>query len=585
MAFKFRSNKPSLTSTTNSSSTTKASTGIKQLSGEGGHSIVEGVAGDDIVIPKLTSTQLSKLAKVYPAWLRDGSSVKRLPGVYQGVLGQVQLQSNLIGIDISNGLPFSNNIGQKVQSSFNVIKQQQQQQPQEYMNRFTDTERVHQLLSASLLSNETLATIWAHVNKTFPGKLTNREVCLALALIAIFQRLEKVDGSFGVIKTELEKDPFNLVKAEKKPPVPILYPNHNHRTAISQNKYDNNNRNSNNNTHQSLTNTNFVLSSSTKTINDEILVDLWGTNDDEESLKKQNGTVNESLRLSSSKSEQCLTKRPLSCNTSLIDSDCVRFEIEFFTLEQTWLRFLKAIKNIFKRTFDILNVENSRLSAIEALKTQQGENFSKQLCLCYPLAHNIKYKIDDLNTIRIYGRRLSRCKNNTEDHKAITDIRKDEKNDSLSGLFDKNYIEQIDDLMTSINEYWAVLINLFHESGHTTFIEYIMDGLNYNQQTVFSQTIDELINELDGSGKKNVCSICHTNFYLKPLSKNSSRERLTIEDAELIADDDIKLLSLDNVHYYHAKCANFWINQVDSTVLPFHNYSTDTTGILSPAKQ
>lgn len=523
------------------------------------------------VAPKLSNAQLSKLAKLYPPWLKDSSGLKQLPGVYQGVLGQVQLQPSLIfGANSTNGHIFAAyNAGKQLQSA-------------DYMNRFTDTERVHQLLSASQLPNETLATIWAHVNKTFPGKLTNREVCLALALIAIFQRLESENHAVS-IKMQAT-DPFSLVKNEKKPPVPILYPNNNHSSS-------NNNNNGAHNIASSKAQVVPSKSIPTELNSSGLLVDIRDDNgitssdgglnlgmgshpflsglnlSNRDDVRAANNTNNiKSGRTINRNLEHLLSLKNIRNNAvNLIDMDGDKFEIEFSKLTQAWLMLLSAMKSVFKRSFDILNVENSRESAIEALKSQKGKQFSKHLCLCYPIAHNIKFKIDELNNLQL-------------------NIANEQIN-----LFDKSYIVRIDDLMTSINEYWAVLINLFHESGQTGIIELIMDGLNYKQQTVSSETIEELANELDGCGKRDVCCLCHTKFYLTNYDSlaNNRESILSEEDNERILDnnddDDETLLSEDNLYYYHAKCANFWLNQVDSIEcnLPFRKQPE--FGILSPA--
>lgn len=480
------------------------------------------------VVPKLTNAQLNKLTKVYPSWLRDSSGLKQLPGVYQGVLGQVQLQS----------ASFITNNGQKHYQKLVNVKQQP-----DYMNRFTDTERVHQLLSASRLSNDSLATIWAHVNKTFPGKLTNRELCLALALIAIFQRLEKQEGNS--LRTS-KQNPFDLVRTEKKPPVPTLYPTQRN-TSNSSSPIKLNEVKSSSPARESLS---------------TLLVDLCCDDDGQDSASNLNLTKLQPNDLSAPPHSAANIGRDNSFN--LIDMDGDQFGIDFYKLTQIWLRFLTSMKSTFKRSFDILNVENSRQSAIEALKSPDGIQFSKHLSICYPLAHNIKFKIDELNNIEIYPNRYT----STVERGSL----------QTSGLFDKNYMQQIDDLMISINEYWAVLINLFHESGQTKFIEFIMDGLNFKKQTVFSKSIEELANELNPSGKCDTCSICHTRFYL--INCDSLTSGLLSDDAELLAETETELLSLDDRYYYHARCANFWLNQVDLNGLPFRQKIED--GILSP---
>lgn len=300
------------------------------------------------VVPKLTNAQLNKLTKVYPAWLRDSSALKQLPGVYQGVLGQVQLQ------------PASLTIINRQQNYRKLVNRQQQS---DYMNRFTDTERVHQLLSASKLSNDDLATIWAHVNKTFPGKLTNRELCLALALIAIFQRLQKQENNS--LRTS-GQNPFDLVKTEKKPPVPTLYPTQRD--------------SSNGSCPVELAGLRSLKRS--KENSESLLVDLCCDDENEDSAS-YDVTLTNSHSDYDQKTNHLMENMPISRSRgnnllNLIDMDGYRFELNFYKLSQVWLRFLSSIKSTFKRSFDILNVENSRQSAIEALKSQHGVLFSKQ---------------------------------------------------------------------------------------------------------------------------------------------------------------------------------------------------------------
>ena len=470
---------------------------------------------------KLTNAQLNKLTKAFPTWLRDNSSLKQLPGVYQGVLGQVQLQPDIFSNNSSNNdankMRYSN--GTKLVSSL--------QRQVDYMNRFTDTERVRQLLSASRLPNDTLATIWAHVNKTFPGRLTNREVCLALALIAIFQRLQQG----AEVGTSRQGDPFVMVKSEKRPPVPVLHrPNH-PPTSLTKSRGSSNQ----------------TSSSDPGELNSNcLLIDF--TNDDET-------TDSSAPRQVRPPPAGGCVKSSSSNAISLIDLDGDRLEVILRKLVQVWMSFLTATKAIFKRSFDILNVENSRQSALEALSTREGQDFCKHLSLCYPLAHNIKFKIDELKRLQF-------------------SIRKGEltKHASLN-LLDGGYMEQINDLMVSVNEYWAVLINLFHESGHTKFIELIMDGLNYSTRTVSSETLSDLMSELDGSNKPEVCSICHTKLYLAKLDQ----QLLAEEDLEVLGSG--QLITRDDCYYYHPKCANFWLNHVDSTGLPFRK---EVEEILKP---
>lgn len=483
------------------------------------------VQKDNMPPVKLTNSKLNKLAKVHPPWLRDSSGPQQLPAVYQGVLGQVQSQPAIAGL--------KSNVKRVLQL--------------DYMNRFTDTERVYQLLSASLLPNETLATIWAHVNQTYPGQLTNREVCLALALIALFQRVDE--------KHESIKDPFNQVKLEKKPPVPKLYPV----TQISHS-----NRPNFNSQLTSSKSTPDGLSSSGKC---DLLVDF-------DSDIESSASANESLggtKKSSSwmpttvRQPSIFCDRENYCNTvaNLIDMDGDKFDFDFARLTQTWMKIMFTMKNLFKRSFDILNVDHGRQSAIEALSSAQGKQFIKQLCLCYPMAHNIKCKIDELDNTRLVpsGGDSSACNQRVDQ----------------SRLFDKNYTNQIDDLMVSINEYWAVLINLFHESGQTHFIELIMDGLGERSLGVRHITIEQLASEVDGSGKSDVCSICHSKLYL--ITPDFKLEMLSSEDVELVAPVELLIESSQNYHY-HARCANFWLNQIDQDALPFRKNQSEA--ILSP---
>lgn len=475
------------------------------------------VGQQDIVLPKLSNSQLNKLTKInYPNWLKDSCSgcLKNLPAIYHGVLGQVQMQPPTSFIASNNNK--------------NDIRQQEelflkQQSSIDYMNRFTDTERVRQLLSTSQLSNDQLATIWAHVNKTFPGKLTNREVCLALALIAVFQQ----DEQFQEGTNNKQPDPFTLIKSKKKPPVPKLY------SSSEQSSKS--------------------IRSSPIRAKISNLIDISDGTDDSVCKEAKQSRLNSSSRTVK-----------LSQLVSLIDLDGDKFEANFTKLSIMWLKFLSSMKTVFKRSFDVLNVENSRIGAIEALKSESGQSFCKQLCICYPLAHNIKYKIDELNR----GFRSS-----VRDYK----------------LFDEEYVIQIDDLMISINEYWAVLINLIHESGQTKFIEFIMDGLNYKTKTVSSETINELANELDSSNRSDLCSICHTKFYLiKDYCDHKDALLFDEEDAELLANTN-NLLTNDNEYYYHARCANFWLNSVavqtgDDAGLPISSDKTSdhVLGLLSP---
>lgn len=410
-----------------------------------------------------------------------------------------------------------------------------QHQKTDYLNRLTDTERVRQLLSTSRLSDEQLATIWAHVNKTFPGQLTNREVCFALALIAIFQRLEKdgllagPDGDRRCM-SDHTRDPFALVKLEKKPPVPILYPN---------NDGANGNQSSSLDSAARLTGSNSVP-------NDlgALLIDITS----EISSQQVKAASHQPARLSSGNS------------VSLLDDD-LQLRVDLPKLKSVWLKCMMAMKALLKRSFDILNVENSRSSALEALKSDQGIAFSKNLCLCYPIAHNIAFKIDELKRF--------------QEEKATGGCEQ-----KLPQIIDKKYATLINDLMISINEYWAVLINLFHEStGLTNFIELIMDGLNQTNKTIACDSFEGLSEELGTMNKADLCSLCHTKFYL--VNIGDALDRLDIDKLDLELALSNNLLTNDNqngdddqCYFYHVKCANFWLNNVPGNEpgqLPFRS--------------
>lgn len=488
---------------------------------------------------RLSSSQVNKMTKTYPRWLRGNVELKYLPALYQGVLGQVQLQPD---ISFDNAALLNHH-------------RLKPKQTQDYMNKFTDTERARKLLSASQLPNDTLATIWAHVNQTFPGRLTNREFCLALALVAHFQRLNKETGDIGldpeattkVIRSDLnsnessaktsKKDAFDLVKSDDKPPVPILYP-----CQSSPRKTRCTRR---------LSNSNSVPN---KLSSEVLLVDL-GEDSSTHDARSQSD-------LDRNKSQTTPQSRPKLVN--LIDSDDendVNFIVDRLT--DVWSQIMLAIKALFKRSFDILNVENCRNSALEALRSDRGVLFMKHLCLCYPLAHNIKYKIDELIA--------KQDSHSNEPYVANNSVQ-----------FDKNFAFRINDLMLSINEYWAVLINLFHESGQTNFIEVIMDSLdltlelNPDRAHSTSQTFN-----LNNPER---CCICLRKNYLDMIGTRS----LASSETKGISNDDFnlisgqELISQDNHYYYHARCANFWLNQVDGEKLPFFKCNIIDNDVLRP---
>lgn len=475
---------------------------------------------------KLSSSQMNKLTKAYPPWLRHNVELKYLPAIYQGVLGQVQLQPD---IHLDHGA---------------ILNQHRlkSKQTQDYMNKYTDTERARKLLSASRLPNETLAAIWAHVNQTFPGRLTNREFCLALALVAHFQRLhqkssDNLDAKITLHDPNRHKmnadkkssDPFDLVKIDDKPPVPILYPS------------------------SPASNSTRQIPSSKSVPNrlgsEILLVDLEDDNYPEAFSQWELGRVgNGNLN----------TDRAKLIN--LIDSDGDN-DVDFIVdrLTDVWTKLMISIRCLFKRSFDILNVENCRTSALEALRSKDGVKFIKQLCICYPLAHNVKTKIDELIAIQCSGR-------NKSSHATTIQTK------SLN----KNFASQINDLMLSINEYWAVLINLFHESGQTSFIEIIMDSLDVtsNRDKDRKYSLSERI-DINNTDK---CCICLRKEYLcidkDQISSFSATKSISSDDLDLIVMQG--LISQDNFYKYHARCANFWLNQVDSNGrLPFIKCSDD----------
>lgn len=356
---------------------------------------------------------MHQTSRFWPKWIRGNFKVNHLPAIYRGVLGQVQSQSNIR----TNSSPKSSSSS--------------------YMDRLTDTDRVHQLLPTSRLSNDALASIWAHVNRTHPGILTNREVCLALALIAIHQRL---DGA-------TECDPFSLIKSEKEPPLPKLY-------------------------------SSTVL---------------------EPSAKVQDHNA------------------PTLSMIEIEFGDSFAFKLN--SIIQVWFRIMTAMKHLFKGVFDTLNVKYDRNPVREALSCPRGISFIEQLGLCYPLAHNINRGVISLG----------------KEHKTR---------------------HEFGDLMNSINEYWAVLINLFHEAGQTNIVECIMDGLCSANDI----TLDVLRLQNEDS---RICRICYTSIYLED-SSESKPMTMSVRDHN-------ELLTLDSHHYYHTKCANFWLNHVNPKELPLHD--------------
>lgn len=485
MAFKFKLAKQPVSSSQNQTSG-------KQPSLEDNQS--------DQVESKLSGAELNKLIKQYPSWLKGNSCIKNLPAVYHGVLGQVQVQPKF--------------------SAISNPKLTRQPQQNDYLDRFTDTERVYQLLLASRLPSATLATIWAHANKTFPGRLSNREVCLALALIAIFQRPDKSDFAARLASKDHKLDLYELVRLEKKPPIAKLFP-----ISPANSTNENDER------------------------KDVLLVDL-----DDDSSKNLDNSKSEKNQ------EKSNTLDYFKSNLgNLIDTDVSRFEIDFKRLTDCWLRSLKALKDIFKESFDILNVRHGRSSAIEALGTRRGREFSKNLSLCYPLAYNIS------ETVRSWNDISSKPSDQAE-------------------LFEIGYVNTMEDLMRSINEYWAVLINLFHQTGLTKLIETMMDSLDTGSGSSIKSvhSVSDIARGLcDSQPRQTTCSLCRKSqhFTSEPFKTLSKDEELSPELIDLWLDHE--LITEDGHYHYHSRCANFWLNCVDSDGLPFKK--ARSSDILSPS--
>lgn len=478
---------------------------------------------DDTLVPKLTNAQLNKLTKVYPAWLRNNSSLKQLPAVYQGVLGQVQLQ------------PMIHNESRFVNGRILARKQQHL----DYMNRFTDTQRVYEIFLLSRLGDVTLSKIWAFANKTYPGQLTNREVLVGLALIALFQKLDcnnnsnNNDNSKSNHQNPTNKsspDPFVDFYKIDRPPLPKLYPpDSNNKLSKYQIK-----------TSKSMPE---ELSQSSS-----LLIDIDDPVSDQKQTKSDQSRDFDTNKSICDIGHQKAIDKFNGNSVSLIDMDSGGFGIGFL---QTWLKdsnlILRAIKSIFKQSFDTLNVCYSRHHAIEALRSGRGINFINNIGLCYPLAHNLKLRVDELENMKNFG------------------------------FFDKNYIMQIDDLnlineyWVGINQYWLVLINLFNESGQIKFVEKLMDSLN--APTEKDRTFEDFVNDLNSNDKS--CSICLTKFYLLP--GNSPPNGVPEEDGNSLIESE--LVTLDNRYYYHVPCATFYQNNVGS--LPYQK-EPDATNLLTP---
>lgn len=506
------------------------------------------------ISPKLTKTELNKLAKSYPSWLRDNSGVKNLPAIYKGVLGQVQVHP-IINLDKNKMSKFDRLANHNI----------------EYLNRYTDTQRVHQLLLASQLPNDLLAIIWAHVNKSFPGKLTNREVCLALALIAIFQRCKSDADRKDLLFGPNKKDLFQLVKDERNPPIPKLHA-------------------TNSEVRQAIDKTSNYFLENGKTFgnpNDRndigLLVDL-----NSESFEKLNLNTQSPFKISIKAPPYTTPKNDLASTadltfintnwlnkyiTDLMDMKIGEFEKNVSYKFTIWSEILLAIKRIFKKTFDTLSVNHSRQSAVESLTSPEGIVFIKHISLLYPLAHNIKLTINNINVLD----KLQKPSDASN-------------YDGHDDMMDKTFLKFVDELTTSINEYWAVLINLFHECGQTRYIEYIMDGLN--KPTVIDTnshlTLEEIAAIIDTRDKIEICSICHMNEFIlaKDYSPNESAKQ---EIDQSISNDivsliDNELITIDNYYYYHAKCGSFWLNNVSNdNSLPWED-SKEISNILLPTK-
>lgn len=431
-------------------------------------------------------------SKLFPKWLKDGSSLKNLPPIYYGILAQVQIQPNF-STDASNNIRDSGN------SSLATKLNQK-----DFLDKYTDTERVHQLLLTSRLTNETMGHIWAFCNRSFPGKLTNRELCLALALIAMFQSKENNK------QAKNNQDPFELIKSVSKPPVPKLY------SRVTSG--------------QTITTVNHDLT--------DLLINI--DTDNEKINKDDDEKISKKLELR------------FNVNDNLLEIDCDIFAENLSRICEVWLTLLESMYLLFKRTFDIFNVEHSRDGSLEALRSIEGRKFSLSLSIAYPIAYKIATKIE-----LIYERFK----------------------DELLGS-SKLYFNVTRDILISINEYWAVLMNLFHESGLTYVLELIMDGLNCIDKKFMlrSKTVDELRDELFSKYRSDYCMICQSNKYLPALDKMPSID-FEIDLSDLF--NDSPLISQDSQYFYHSKCANFWLKQTNSAHLPF-KAKNDIMNILSP---
>lgn len=504
------------------------------------HVPISNFSNQSIELPKISSSQLEKAAKNLPTWLRNNAAIKQLPAIYQGVLGQVQIaQYDYPG-----------------------------QAHVEFSNRLTDTERVYQLLLTSRLSHEILATIWAHVNQTFPGKLINKELCFALALIALFQRKNI-------------KDPFSAIKSERVPPLPNLYPqlvdedsDGNNKEPLIQFLDDSSNENSRpsegttnekQNIHhhgnKSIVNqsnrpikiatTNAFIHievpsidnnfSKTSNILNIKSISTFANSSDILPINNDSSPLSSPSALST---KHCNTSNKTT--TSILDLDCKQMQLdeELSIIASIWSRQMDALKSVFKRTFDVLNVQHGRNNSLESLRTDDGAKFIQNLARCYPIAHRIWIKVSEI------------------------------KQDSNNRI-NNNYVHLIDNLMTSINESWAVLVNLFDEAGQGEFIEAIMDGLNYEKLSDRSMGTSEELKEGNGTKKnqsyipqEKVCAICltatgSTKHYTVTTDRIDVETSLSI--AKYDANED-NLLTIDEHNYYHSSCGNFWLNQVEPTL-------------------
>ncbi|KAI7688418.1 Synergin gamma [Sarcoptes scabiei] len=422
-------------------------------------------------------------------------------------------------------------------------------------NEFCLRDELYRILIKSSLPKEYLAKFWSFVNRTKPGELTRDELFVILALIGlcqekpnIFNPIDEIYRVQSIPKPKFdiiyEQDP-EFLKIDKYKSFEAIKDDNDFCDFQSALNWENGSNAANHldsialnlNRSDKLTlskpsadstlesSMNFANSSSK---NEKEFADfrlLCDTNcaernsnlsSNEFDIKNsENLEIVKNLGVESDEFGDFISQ-PITNNEIVLEAITSRADKLHLDPSNTSIdikrKMLKAIKQTMHKSFNILIVNYDQDSVAEALHSEQGIMFAKDLYETFRICRRIQSNIV--------------CSKELE-----------------SDLECQSFLN---DIYTN----WNAINNLFNKSlSQKIFSE---DEIHHDDDFKKFQENDSDKKVFTSNRKDPICFICSTPF--------SSENRLR--------DSRMTLL---NDHYYHISCANFWLHHVEGSCLPRAN--------------